>query len=112
MLQDFYRKTVELLHVLKDKQVEREDRITRITQLIDQREKLLSGIQPPFSAEEKQTGSRLIELNQEVDRLLLLEKKAIQRDINGLNKKKNMSNKYANPYRDLSVDGAFYDRRN
>jgi flagellar protein FliT len=51
-------------------------------------------------------------LNQQVDRLLMLQKQEIQRDIQEINKKKQSSNKYTNPYENLSIDGMFYDKRN
>ncbi|MGE7670061.1 flagellar protein FliT [Peribacillus sp. NPDC097077] len=112
MLQDFHDVTIELLTVLQDQTiVERDERIDRIMQLLDQREELLSQIQPPFSAEELQLGRQSMRLNQQVDQLLLLQKQEIQRDIKELNQKKKTSNKYTNPYENLSTDGMFYDKK-
>ncbi|MEY9869980.1 flagellar protein FliT [Peribacillus sp. B2I2] len=113
LIQTFHDLTAELLGVLEDRTIaERDDKIERVTQLIDQRDELLSEVKPPFTGEEKQLGRATILLNQKVDHLLKLQKQEIQRDIQEINKKKKSSNKYTNPYESLSVDGMFYDKRN
>ncbi|MFE0504618.1 flagellar protein FliT [Peribacillus butanolivorans] len=113
IIQTFHDLTVELLAVLEDRTIaERDDKIERVTQLIDQRDELLSQIKPPFTGEEQQLGRAIMLLNQQVDYLLKLQKQEIQRDIQEINKKKRSSNKYTNPYESLSVDGVFYDKRN
>ncbi|CAH0237460.1 hypothetical protein SRABI96_02839 [Peribacillus sp. Bi96] len=113
MIQTFHDLTAELLAVLEDQAMaERDDKIERIIQLIDQRDELLSQIKPPFTGEEQQLGRATMLLNQQVDRLLMLQKQEIQRDIQEINKKKQSSNKYTNPYENLTIDGMFYDKRN
>ena len=67
---------------------------------------------PLFTGEEQQLGRAVMLLNQQVDHLLKLQKKEIQRDIQEINKKKRSSNKCTNPYESLSADGMFYDKRN
>ncbi|MDQ0881538.1 flagellar protein FliT [Peribacillus sp. V2I11] len=105
--------TAELLAVLEEcKITERDDKIGRVTQLIDQRDGLLSQIKPPFTVEEQQLGRATVLLNKQVDHLLKLQKQEIQRDIQEINKKKRSSNKHTNPYESPSVDGMFYDKRN
>ncbi|MFJ7831966.1 flagellar protein FliT [Peribacillus sp. NPDC097284] len=112
VLQNFHDVTTELLTVLQDQTIaERDDRIERITKLLDRREAFLSHIKPPFSDEELQLGRQSMLLNQQVDQLLLLQKQEIQRDIKELNQKKKTSNKYTNPYENLSTDGMFYDKK-
>lgn len=112
VLQSFHDISTELLTVLQDQKIaDRDERIDRIMQLLDQREELLSQIQPPFSDEEIQLGRQSMILNQHLDQLLLLQKQEIQRDIKELNQKKKTSNKYTNPYENLSTDGMFYDKK-
>lgn len=112
MIQAFHDLTAELLAVLEDRMIaEREDKIERITELIDRRDEVIAQIKPPFTAAEQQVGRRTMLLNQQVDSLLKLQKQEIQRDILEINKKKNSSNKYMNPYESLSIDGMFYDKR-
>lgn len=113
VIRTFHDLTAELLAVLEDRTItERDDKIERVTKLIDRREGLLSQINPPFTGEEQQLGREVLLLNQQVDHLLKLQKQEIQRDIQEINKKKRSSNKYTNPYESLSVDGMFYDKRN
>ncbi|MFF2457991.1 flagellar protein FliT [Peribacillus simplex] len=113
VIRTFHDLTAELLAVLEDRTItERDDKIERVTKLIDRREGLLSQINPPFTGEEQQLGRAVLLLNQQVDHLLKLQKQEIQRDIQEINKKKRSSNKYTNPYEGLSVDGMFYDKRN
>ncbi|MFE4809774.1 flagellar protein FliT [Peribacillus simplex] len=109
----FHDLTAELLAVLENRTItERDDKIERITKLIDKRDELLPQIKPPFTGEEQQLGRAVLLLNQQVDHLLKLQKQEIQQDIQEINKKKRSSNKYTNPYESLSVDGIFYDKRN
>ncbi|SIR31413.1 flagellar protein FliT [Peribacillus simplex] len=113
VIRAFHDLTAELLAVLKDRTItERDDKIERVTKLIDRRDGLLSQIKPPFTGEEQQLGHAVMSLNQQVDHLLKLQKQEIQRDILEINKKKRSSSKYTNPYESLSVDGMFYDKRN
>ncbi|MGE7603973.1 flagellar protein FliT [Peribacillus sp. NPDC097675] len=113
MLQQFHNVTTELVTVLQDQTIiERDDRIDRIKELLDQREEFLLQIKPPFSAEELQLGRQSMLLNQQVNQLLLLQKQEIQRDIKELIQKKKTSNKYTNPYETLATDGMFYDKKN
>ncbi|ASS94852.1 hypothetical protein [Peribacillus simplex] len=113
VIRTFHDLTAELLAVLEDRTItERDDKIERVTQLIDQRDGLLSRIKLPLTVEEQQLGRATVLLNQQVDHLLKLQKQEIQRDIQEINKKKQSSNKYTNPYESLSVDGMFYDKRN
>ncbi|WP_260286325.1 flagellar protein FliT [Peribacillus aracenensis] len=113
MIRTFHELTAELLAVLEDRTItERDDKIERVTKLIDRRDGLLSQINPPFTGEEQQLGRAVLLLNQQVDHLLKLQRQEIQRDIQEINKKKRSSNKYTNPYESLSVDGMFYDKRN
>ena len=112
MLQNFHDATTELLTVLQDQAItERDERIDKITKLLDRREESLSQIKPPFTDEELQLGRQSMLLNQQVDRLLVLQKQEIQRDIKELNQKKKTSNKYTNPYENLATDGMFYDKK-
>ncbi|MGG0409478.1 flagellar protein FliT [Peribacillus simplex] len=113
VIRTYHDLTAELLAVLEDRTItERDDKIERVTKLIDQRDGLLSQITPPFTGEEQQLGRAVMLLNQQVDHLLKLQKQEIQRDIQEINKKKRSSNIYTNPYESLSVDGMFYDKRN
>jgi flagellar protein FliT len=89
----------------------RDDVIETIDKLLEQRQSLLEGIKPPFSADEQLLGKEMIEWNQEIDRELILLRSEIKRDLNGLSKKKSSAQRYTNPYQSLQYDGMFYDKK-
>ncbi|MFP3514510.1 hypothetical protein SB775_33990, partial [Peribacillus sp. SIMBA_075] len=73
---------VELLATFDDRtNAELDDKLETFTQLIDQRDELLSHIKPPFTGEEQQLGGATMLLNEQVDRMLDLQKLEIRRDI-------------------------------
>ena len=112
-LQKFNELTMQLLALFThSSEMDRDDKITKITELLDQREILLESIGPPFSDEDQKIGRQLIHSNQRVNELLHLLKQEIQRDMKELKTKKKSSNIYANPYENFTVDGVFYDKRN
>ncbi len=48
-IQDFYETTNQLIELLQQDKLDRDVRIEKIQNLLDQREELLKSIQPPFS---------------------------------------------------------------
>lgn len=111
-LKAFYETTVQLIELLKNDALDRDIRIEKIQNLLDRREEILKSIHPPFSQPEEELGRQLVELNHEVDKLLQNQKQDIQQDIKQLNIQKKSNHKYTNPYKSLSIDGVFYDKRN
>lgn len=113
-IEQFYTKTVVLIDLLENKQkLNRDEKIATIEQLIDERDQLMGGITAPFSAEEKELGAKIIQLNEKLASLLAREKVLIQKDMKDLKLKKESTNKYANPYESMSaLDGIYYDKRN
>lgn len=113
MVQDCYELTKKLIDLLKNVNEENRDEvIANVEDMLEQREMILQQLNPPFSNEEQQMGEQLIKQQAELDQLLQALKSQIQKDMNGLNKKKASVHKYVNPYEALQNDGAFYDKRN
>lgn len=110
-VRQFYQLTIELIQQLGKPQGERDEKITRVEELLDQRDALMKEILPPYTPEEMELGKKLIQLNARLTQLLLTEKISIQKDIKGLQAKKESNTKYVNPYQNLSTDGMFYDKR-
>lgn len=111
-IQECYSLTKELMDYLgESKEIERDDLIKKVEQFLDQRELLVQSIKPPFTKEDQLLGDRLILLSKQLDVQLINIKKDIQKDINGMNKKKKSMNQYTNPYANLQSDGFFYDKR-
>lgn len=97
--------------VQKVNEQNREESITMIEELLDEREQLLRMIKPPFSKEEQIIGEKIVLMNDTLQNLLNIQKQNIQKDINSLSKKKTSMNKYINPYQNMQTDGYFYDKR-
>ncbi|WP_188454132.1 flagellar protein FliT [Virgibacillus oceani] len=105
-------KQLEALLVQTISSKNRETVIGEINILIEKRGKLIKNATPPFNDDEKQTGEKLVEMNnaiqQKMDTLfaeLKLEMKQIKRQ-----KKSNKT--YINPYEKVNtIDGMFMDSR-
>ena len=89
----------------------RDSTIEKIEKLLEERQSFLSTIKPPFTTDEQSLGKQMMAWNQEIDRKLVLLRTEIKRDMNGLSRKKNSVQKYANPYENLQYDGMFYDKK-
>ncbi|MUV39064.1 Flagellar protein FliT [Lentibacillus sp. JNUCC-1] len=95
-----------------DTKQSREQLIDEMNQLVEERGRIMSHIQPPFTEEEKQIGKQVVELNQsikvEMDQLFA-ELKTEMKQIKQL-KKNNQS--YTNPYQNVqTMDGMFMDSK-
>jgi flagellar protein FliT len=102
----------ELITALQKVTTENRDKaIEKIQELLSKREQLLPMIKPPFTDQEALVGKKLIQQQNVLDRLLIKVKLEIQRDINGLSKKRTSMKRYINPYQNMQTDGFFYDKR-
>lgn len=111
VLNQFYHLTNEMIQLLENSQGERDDKITQVEMVLNQREALINEIVPPYTTEEVEVGHKLIQLNEKLSQLLHAEKISIHKDIKDLQTKKESNKKYINPYKSLSTDGMFYDKR-
>jgi flagellar protein FliT len=111
-LQAFQALTNQLIGLLQQDKLDRDAQIEKIHSLLDQREELLKSIQPPFSQQEKELGEQLVQLDQQLKQLLQKQKQEILQEIKQLHTKKELNQKYTNPYESMPVDGLFYDKRN
>jgi flagellar protein FliT len=112
-IQRCYDLTTELLQVVGSIDEEgRDNAITKIEELLGKRQAILEQLKPPFSNEENELGKGIVKMNRVLDTKLILISNKVQRDMNGLNKKKASAKKYTNPYESVNFDGMFYDKRN
>lgn len=109
---DCHKMTKRLLDLLEAAAQDRDSQIEEVEELLDQRETILPSIQPPFTAEEKQLGSEINLMNQEIEARLQQLSRSVQMDLREVNVKKQSMDKYSNPYESLQTDGVFYDKRN
>nr|WP_251027797.1 flagellar protein FliT [Bacillus sp. ISL-41] len=100
-----------MIQILQSYQGERDEKISKVEELLDRREVLMKEIVPPYTPEEAELGKQIVELNASLEQFLKTEKVSIQKDIKNLQAKKESNTKYVNPYQNLSTDGMFYDKR-
>jgi flagellar protein FliT len=104
--------TVKLLDLLENKpDTDREEKIQVINELLEKREMEINRLSTPYSAQEMELGTRLVNLNKKLLLLFDREKFLIQKDIKDLHTKKESNQKYVNPYESLSTGGIFYDKQ-
>jgi flagellar protein FliT len=112
--EECHRKTKELYDFVQGASFidsNRDEVMERLDQLLDERQLLLDQFKPPFSDNEKKMGLEILEWNRVIESKLTSFQQMIQRDINGLSKKKSSVNKYLNPYESMQHDGMFYDKK-
>jgi flagellar protein FliT len=112
--EECHRKTKDLYDLVKGASFDdpvRDEVMERLDQLLDERQLLLDQFKPPFSDDEKKLGMEILEWDRVIESKLTSFQQAIQRDINGLSKKKSSINKYVNPYESMQHDGMFYDKK-
>jgi flagellar protein FliT len=107
-----YHLTEEIVKALKNTKIEREEKIKIVEELLNKREQVIQLIKSPFTMEEKKIGAKVVQQDKTLQLLLNIEKQEIQKDINGLSKRKSSVNKYRNPYQNMQIDGYFYDKKN
>lgn len=89
----------------------RDDAISQIEQLLNERDQLQPKISAPFTPEERAVGDELIRLEKEVQKSLAEFTKSIRLDITQSQAKKENMNSYVNPYGNMMKDGAYYDTK-
>lgn len=108
---EFHQLTTELIQLLETAEMDRDGKIARTEELLSQREALMKSITPPYSPEEVEVGKQINQLNMKLSQHLQTEKASVQKDIKGLQTKKETNTKYVNPYQSFATDGMFYDKR-
>jgi flagellar protein FliT len=111
-VRDCHKMTKRLLDLLEAVESDRDSQIEEAEKLLDQRERLLPEIMPPFTEEEQKLGREITLMNQEIEGHLRHLSNAVKEDLKEVSIKKQSMNKYSNPYEALQTDGVFYDKRN
>lgn len=113
-VREFHDATVRLLQILEEHaEKEREDKLNELEVLLDQREKSLKKIKPPFTKDDEELVKKTFALNDRLLELLKKEKDAIEKDMNRLKKRRKTNKIYINPYASLQgIEGAYYDKKN
>lgn len=107
-----FKVTEKLFQLVSRPLADRDQTVAAIEALLKEREELLSGLKAPFTEEEQQLGWEMVKRNKIIDAGLKKLKEEIQRDMQGLTKKRDSVDKYVNPYASMQLDGVFYDKKN
>jgi flagellar protein FliT len=114
VVNQIYDVTSRLYSLLKDGKFtegSRDDVIEKVELILNERQELLSNLKGPFSEEEKLIGQKIIDLNRVIDEKLPQLKAEVQKDMNKVKKQKSSNEKYTNPYKNVSFDGMFFDKK-
>ncbi|KUP05250.1 hypothetical protein Q75_13450 [Bacillus coahuilensis p1.1.43] len=112
-IQTCFLLTKELFALLKTSisTEEREDKMVQVTELLHEREDILPRLTKPATLQEEEMAGQIVAMNMFIDQQLTILLGDIQRDRNGLKKKKMSAKRYTNPYANMQYDGMFYDKR-
>ncbi|QSS99608.1 flagellar protein FliT [Pontibacillus sp. ALD_SL1] len=106
--------TSELYELAKTppKATEREAFVEKLTELLEKRDKMIEGLEGPYTDEERQKGQEIIRMNSVVDERVAIHMKQLKTEIAHMKKRKTSNQKYTNPYQSVSTyDGMFLDKK-
>lgn len=108
-----YEVSAELLSLLEKGATseERDEFIHQIEAYLEDRERIIKTIQPPYTTKQKTVGMELIEVNNKIEHQLAILKNDIQSDLRKLQNNKVSQEKYHDPYQTDTISGLFYDKR-
>lgn len=94
------------------KATEREEFVEKLTDLLEQRDKLIEGLEGPYTNEERHKGQEVIRMNKAVNERVAIHMKQLKTEIAHMKKRKTSNQKYTNPYQSVSsYDGMFLDKK-
>lgn len=113
-LKKVYRVTKELEYIL-DKKIDpsnREDVINNVNELIEKRSIYIKKVKPPYTDEEKQMGTRIVELNNSIEKKMNLLFEDLKLEMKQIKNQRKSNRSYTNPYENIQlIDGMFMDSK-
>ncbi|SET09729.1 flagellar protein FliT [Oceanobacillus limi] len=113
-MKDIYDITLQLNEIVNQDITakNRQAVIEQINQLIDKRGNAMHEAKPPFSAEEKLIGEKLIPLNKDIEAKMRVIFDDLKQEMKQSKKQKKSNKTYINPYDKVqTADGMFMDRK-
>ncbi|MGM8212559.1 flagellar protein FliT [Virgibacillus sp. W0430] len=113
-LEQLYERTMELEQVLAQPITakNRDEVIVVINTLINEREKCMENLRPPYTEEEKQLGKQIIERNETIKKKMDELFEHIKQDMKQVKKQEKSSRSYINPYGKFqTTDGMYLDSK-
>lgn len=113
-LADIYEITREM-EQLFEQEISHKNRAAIISEanlLIEKRGNLINKLTHPFTEEEKQTGEKLVTMNDHIRTKMDMLFGELKKEMKQVKKQKSSTRNYMNPYRDVRVmDGMFLDSK-
>jgi len=114
-VQSIYNKTITILELLKEEKNHsnnREDLLSKLNELISERETLIIALDPPYTDEEKIIGRKIISLNQQLEEEMEVLFNYIKNDMKKMKKNKELNYTYIRPYgKPKTIDGMYVDNK-
>jgi flagellar protein FliT len=92
-------------------QEKRDEVIEQIFDLLDERDVLLPKVESPKDENERLLISKIVDLNNQINRSMNFILADIKKDLTGLKEQKKAHTQYINPYKSLSNMSAFFDKK-
>ncbi|MFD1038876.1 flagellar protein FliT [Virgibacillus byunsanensis] len=113
-LSRLYNITVQLDKILNQtiSSKNREEIITTVNQLIEQRGDYLNQVTPPLTADEKIIGKEVVVLNEKIEEQMNDLFDSLKQEMKQMKKQKKSNQSYINPYKSVqAMDGMFLDNK-
>jgi len=111
-VQHIYDLTKDIVSLLNNHEIEREQMISELTELLQKREQLLENLKSPYTEAEQNIGEEIVELNKTIDTKVEQLFTDIKSDLNKVKQKKSLNLSYINPYGNIkTTDGMYLDSK-
>ncbi|MFA8437305.1 hypothetical protein [Pueribacillus sp. YX66] len=98
-------------HLNSGIQDSRDSYIETISELLERRQSLIASFPGTFTEEEKQIGKQIVTLNERVDKKLKEQLIFLKKELDTFQRNKRRQKHYSNPYKDIAVDGMYFDKK-
>jgi len=113
-VEKIYELTLQLDELLSQEitSKNRESIIEQLNDGLKKRGKYMEQLTPPYTDEEKGLGSKLIPLNEKIEKQMQEIFQGLKKEMKQLNKQKKSNQSYVNPYQHVqTMDGMFLDKK-
>lgn len=91
--------------------VDRDEYIDTISQLLEKRQSLIDRLSGEYSEEEKKLGKQIVQLNEKINQRLQEKLRFFKQELETFQQNKRRREQYTNPYRHVSIDGMYFDKK-
>lgn len=91
--------------------VDRDEYIETISHLLDKRQSLIEQLPNEYTSEEKEIGKQIVSLNEKIDQRLQEKLRFLKNELETFQQNKRRREQYSNPYKNVSIDGMYFDKK-